>query len=191
MVMLRQMGLLNAISAALLLAAAPIVVAQTAGASKELVKRGEYLTLIGGCNDCHTPKLMSPKGPVPDPARLLSGHSASAQLPPVPPGLFGPGLWAGLTNGDFTAWVGPWGISYAANLTPDTATGLGGWTAAQFIATMRTGKHLGVGRPVLPPMPVDNMAALTDADLKAVFAYLKSIKPIKNQVPAPTPPKGP
>ena len=131
------------------------------------------------------------KGPVPDPARLLSGHPANAQLPPLPSGVIGPGKWAALTNEDFTAWVGPWGISYAANLTPDTATGLGGWTATQFIQTMRTGKHLGVGREVLPPMPTFNLAPMTDSDLKAVFAYLKSLKAIKNEVPAPTPPKGP
>ena len=187
--MRKQMKILAA--ATMLLAAAPVVLAQAAGAGKEQVKRGEYLSLIGGCNDCHTPKLMTPKGPVPDRARLLSGHSANAQLPPVPPGVVGPGQWAALTNSDFTAWVGPWGTSFAANLTPDAETGLGGWTAPQFIATIRTGKHLGVGRPILPPMPIGNMAALTDVDLKAVFVYLKSLKPIKNQVPAPTPPKGP
>ncbi len=88
-------------------------------------------------------------------------------------------------------WAGPWGISFAANLTPDAATGLGGWTATQFIQTMRTGKHLGAGRPILPPMPVYALAAMTDPDLKALFAYLKSLKPVQNQVPAPVPPKGP
>lgn len=96
-----------------------------------------------------------------------------------------------MTNDDLTAWVGPWGISFAANLTPDVETGLGGWTAAQFIQSMRTGKHLGVGRPILPPMPVSALAAMTDPDLNAMFAYLKSLKPIKNLVPAPMPPKGP
>jgi hypothetical protein len=165
--------------------------AQTTGTGKTQIKHGETLVMLGGCNDCHTPKLMTPKGPVLDPARLLSGHAANAQLPPVPAGVIAPGQWAALTNDSFTAWVGPWGISFAANLTPDIATGLGGWTAEQFIQTMRTGKHLGVGRPILPPMPTDNLAAQSDSDLKAIFAYLKSLKPIKNQVPAPLPPKGP
>ena len=64
-----------------------------------------------------------------------------------------------MTNGHVTAWAGPWGVSYAANLTPDKRTGIGAWTADQFIKTMRTGKHLGVGRPVLPPMPVEAVAA--------------------------------
>jgi hypothetical protein len=85
--------------------------------------------------------------------------------------------------------VGPWGTSFAANLTPDKASGLGGWTVDQFIKTMRTGKHLGVGRPILPPMPWFDVAVLRDADLKALFAYLRSVKPISNAVPAPLPPK--
>jgi hypothetical protein len=100
-----------------------------------------------------------------------------------------PGKWSAMTNDDLTAWAGPWGVSFAANLTPDKATGLGAWTADQFIKTMRTGKHMGVGRPILPPMPVQNVAALGDADLAALFAYLRSLKPIQNQVPAPLTPK--
>ena len=145
--------------------------------------------MLGGCNDCHSPKLMTPQGPQPDPARLLSGHPAGLSLPPVPPGTLSPDKWAVMTNGELTAWVGPWGTSFAANLTPDVATGLGGWTSAQFIQTVRSGKHLGVGRPILPPMPMPALAALTDADLKAIYAYLRSLKPISNQVPAPLPPR--
>jgi hypothetical protein len=80
-------------------------------------------------------------------------------------------------------------VSFAANLTPDKVTGLGNWTADLFIKTMRTGKHLGVGRPVLPPMPCNDIAMLTDGDLKAMFAYLKSLKPLVNAVPQPIPPK--
>jgi hypothetical protein len=53
---------------------------------------------------------------------------------------------------------------------------------------MRTGKHLGVGRAILPPMPWPGVAALTDEDLKALFAYLQSLKPISNLVPQPIPP---
>jgi len=155
----------------------------------ELIKRGEYLVGYGGCNDCHTPKLFTPNGPEPDPNKLLSGHPATAELPEVPPGIIGPEKWGALTNNDLTAWIGPWGVSFAANLTPDNGTGLGGWTEEQFIKTMRTGKHLGVGREILPPMPWYSLAVLTDGDLKAIFAYLHSIKPIENQVPQPIPPQ--
>ena len=153
------------------------------------LRRGEYLVQYGGCNDCHTPKKMGAHGPEPDPARMLSGHQADAQLPPVPAGVLGPNQWGAITNSDLTAWVGPWGTSFATNLTPDADTGMGRWTANDFIKTMRTGKHLGAGRDILPPMPWFALNALTDRDLRAVFAYLKSIKPIRNQVPEPVPPK--
>jgi hypothetical protein len=132
---------------------------------------------------------MTAKGPAPDGTRLLSGHRSDAKLPSVPVGALGPGQWGAITNNDLTAWAGPWGVSFAANLTPDKDTGLGAWTASQFIQTMRTGKHLGVGRPVLPPMPWQDLAVLTDRDLSAVFAYLMSLKPIPNLVPPPIAPK--
>ena len=180
-----------AIAFATTLLVAPVALAQTSAGNSQ-IKRGEYLATFGGCHDCHSPKVMTPNGPAPDKTRLLSGHPADAQLPSIPPGVVGPtpSQWAALTNGDLTAWVGPWGISFAANLTPDKATGLGGWTVDQFIKTMRTGKHLGVGRPILPPMPWFDVAVLSDADLKALFAYLKSMKPVQNPVPPPVPPKG-
>jgi mono/diheme cytochrome c family protein len=166
---------------------AGVAVAQTKAANAD-IKRGAYLASLGGCNDCHTPKLMTLQGPQPDPSRLLSGHPANAPIPAVPDGVLGPGKWTAMTNEHLTAWVGPWGVSYAANLTPD-ATGLGKWSVDDFMKSMRTGKHLGVGRPILPPMPWWSIGALTDSDLRALFAYLKSIKPVANQVPAPTPPK--
>lgn len=156
---------------------------------KELVERGEYLVGYGGCNDCHTPKLFTEKGPEPDPKRLLSGYPATAKLPEIPGGIIGPDKWGALTNNELTAWAGPWGVSFAANLTPDKNTGLGSWTEEMFIKTMRTGKHLGVGRDILPPMPWFGLAVLNDDDLKAIFAYLKSIKPIANAVPQPIPPQ--
>jgi mono/diheme cytochrome c family protein len=165
--------------------------AQTSGAPGDELSRGRYLVTFGGCADCHTPKVMTPRGPEPDPSRMLAGHFASGPLPSVPKDVIGPPPthWGAIANNDLTAWVGPWGVSFAANLTPDKLTGIGAWTAEQFIATMRTGKHLGVGRPILPPMPFPDVAALTDGDLKAVFAYLGSLKPIANAIPQPIPPK--
>jgi mono/diheme cytochrome c family protein len=151
------------------------------------VAHGKYLVTIGGCNDCHTPMKMGPKGPEPDFSRLLSGHPANANFPPPPK--LGSGPWFAVVGG-FTAWSGPWGISYSANLTPDMNTGLGIWTEETFIRTVRTGKHFGVARDILPPMPWQNLAAMTDEDLKAVYAYLRSIPPVINPVPAPVPPSG-
>lgn len=123
--------------------------------------------------------------------RPLSGHPAALKMGPAPR-LSGDWAWAG--SASMTAFSGPWGISYAANLTPDKETGLGNWTEEMFIATMRTGKHAGVHRPLLPPMPWQSLARMTDADLKALFAYLHALPPLKNAVPAPIivpPPAGP
>lgn len=151
------------------------------------VERGAYLATIGGCHDCHTPKVFSAAGPTLDAGRLLSGHPAEEKLPAAPAGIAGVGNWGIVTNHHLTAWAGPWGVSYAANLTPD-ASGLANWTPETFMQTMRNGKHMGNGRPILPPMPWFNYANMSDDDLRAVFAYLKSLPPIRNAVPTPLPP---
>jgi mono/diheme cytochrome c family protein len=153
------------------------------------VERGRYLVTLGGCNDCHSPKVFTPKGPQVDESKRLSGHPASEKLPTLPAGVLGPDRWGAVTTNGLTAWTGPWGTTFAANLTPD-ATGLGNWTPEAFIKTMRTGKHLGEGRQILPPMPWADIGHLTDADLRAMFAYLKSLRPVANEVPPPLPPAG-
>ena len=145
------------------------------------VQRGEYLVVIMGCGDCHTPKRRGETGPEPDMARMLSGHPEDFQplsLPPLPE------PWAAAATPSLTAWAGPWGISYGSNLTPDEETGLGSWNEEVFIEAMRTGLHLGQGRPILPPMP-RAIAEATDGDLRAIFAYLASIPPIRNEIPDP------
>ena len=159
---------------------------KTSDPKRTVVKRGEYLVRYGGCNDCHTPLKLGPNGPEPDMSRQLAGHPEDTKLPP--PDLK-PGPWFAATAG-MTAWTGPWGISYAANLTPEINTGMGIWTEDMFLKAMRTGKHMGAGREILPPMPWQSLGSLTDDDLKAVFAYLKSIPAIKNRVPDPLPPAG-
>ncbi len=151
----------------------------------ELIKRGSYIVTIGGCNDCHSPKVMTPQGPAPDPARLLSGHNQNEKLPPV-----GDHNGWVLFSMNQTAYVGPWGTSYAANLTPDD-TGIGAWSFENFKTAMRKGKLKGLegSRDLLPPMPWQIYKNMTDDDLRAVFHYLKSLKPVNNLVPAPIPPK--
>ena len=118
-------------------------------------------------------------------SRMLSGHPEDADLPP-PPQPVGP--WIGAASATNTAWSGPWGVSFTADLTPDPETGLGRWTQRNFTETIRTGRHLGRGRPVLPPMPIPMYKNFTDADLEAIFAYLQSIPPVRNRVPEPLPP---
>ena len=153
----------------------------------ELIKKGDYVVSTGACNDCHSPKIMTQMGPVPDSTKLLSGHPANEPMPPLGPDAGKPTGWIYMSP-DITAFVGPWGISYAANLTPDSATGIGAWTEEQFMNTLRNGKHLGNGRPILPPMPWPDFGKKTDDDLKAVFAYLKSLPAVSNRVPGPVSP---
>src|SRR5215470_10023379 len=152
------------------------------------VERGKYLVTIGGCNDCHTPKIPGPNGPDFDMSRQLSGNPSSEKLAPVPEGLIAPDKYLTVVNNHLGAWVGPWGVSFAMNLTPDKATGLGSWTEDMFIKALRTGKHQGAGRSILPPMPWNWYRNMTDDDLKAVFAYLQSLPPINNPIPDPLPP---
>ena len=154
---------------------------------EEQIARGKYLVTFGGCNDCHSPKIITQMGPVPDTTKLLSGHPTDQPLMPFDTNLVAPGRWV-LTNGATTEWIGPWGVSFSANLTPDSSTGLGAWTLDNFIKTMRTGQHLGTGRQLLPPMPWMGIGSLNDEDLAALFAYLQSIPPVSNRVPAPIPP---
>jgi mono/diheme cytochrome c family protein len=175
------------ILAACILAAAAVVGAKTArqpatvDVQKEhQIARGAYLVTIGGCNDCHTPLKMGPKGPEPDTSRTLSGHPEYLTMP-APQQPNGPWGWTGAATN--TAFAGPWGVSYARNLTPDQLTGIGIWNEEMFINTIRTGKHWGVSRPILPPMPWQNYRQMKDEDLRAVYSYLRSLKPIRNQVP--------
>ena len=154
---------------------------------EELVKRGEYLVKITGCNDCHSPKKMGAQGPEIIPELLLSGYPADRPIVKFDSKMLKTGF--SMFYPDLTAAAGPWGVSFAGNLTPDE-TGLGTWTEAQFKIALTQGKYKGIegSRMLLPPMPWVNYTTMEDADIKAIFAYLKSIKPVKNLVPQPIAP---
>jgi mono/diheme cytochrome c family protein len=171
----------GALAAALALAPAT----QAAAQGQDKVARGKYLVTTSGCNDCHTPWIMGPKGPEPDMSRMLSGHPQDFELP-APPKAEGPWIVAAAATN--TAWSGPWGVSFTANLTPDADTGLGKWTLRNFVETIRTGRHMGRGRQILPPMPIPMYKHFTDQDLDAIYTYLRSIPAVKNRVPEPLPP---
>jgi hypothetical protein len=155
-------------------------------ADDALIKKGEYLVGVLGCGDCHAPKMMTAQGPAPDPALGLSGHPSAIPIPKVNKEALKD--WA-LFFPTLTMSVGPWGASFAANITPDE-TGIGSWSYEQFKIAMTQGKSKGIvtARPLLPPMPWQNYVNMKDEDLRAVFAYLKSCKPIKNVVPQPISP---
>jgi hypothetical protein len=173
-----------AVAASFAAATAGAQSAKQDGAAAEKLARGKYLVTVAGCNDCHTPWKMGPKGPEPDMSRMLSGHPEGMVLP-APPKPDGPWIVAAAATN--TAWSGPWGVSFTANLTPDPETGLGKWTQRNFTETIRTGRHMGRGRELLPPMPIPMYKHFTDADLEAIFGYLQTIPVVKNRVPEPLP----
>ena len=180
-----EYAILGLAVAATALVAFPVHAQSPGGATADKVARGKYLVSTSGCHDCHTPWKMGERGPEPDMSRALSGHPQDMALPP-PPKAEGPWIMsAAATN---TAWAGPWGISFTANLTPDPETGLGKWTQRNFTETIRTGRHMGRGRQILPPMPIPVYRNFTDADLEAIFGYLQSLPAIRNRVPEPLPP---
>lgn len=155
----------------------------------EMIARGRYLVAINGCHDCHSPKVFGPMGPDVDSSRMFAGHPNDGPQLSLDTHALRPG-WGYIASADLTAWLGPWGISYAMNLTPDSATGIGAWSEENFIGALRKGKHLGLdgGRPILPPMPWQMIRNMTDEDLKSVYAYLRSVPAISNQVSAPVAP---
>ena len=137
------------------------------------VERGRYLTTIAACHDCHSPKVDAQM--TPDASRLLSGRPSTTTPPAQGQGEIRASL-------DLTAWSGPWGNSYAANLTPEPETGLGSrYTERTFIQTLRTGKKP-EGESLSPPMPWPLYRNMTDEDLKSIYEYLRSLKPVKNFV---------
>lgn len=150
------------------------------------IETGKYLVGIMSCRGCHSPKTMTPQGPAPDMNRDLSGHPAAMPLGKVSKESLND--WV-LFNSMHTVGVGPWGVSFSANLTPD-ATGIGNWTEEQFIIALTEGKSKGIrtARSLLPTMPWRNYTSMKKEDVVAMFAYLKSIKPVENLVPQPISP---
>jgi mono/diheme cytochrome c family protein len=158
------------------------------GSFESQAKWGEHLVTIGGCNDCHTPKKMTDHGPVLDSSMMLAGHPAN--MPKINVNrkeMQSKGL---VVAQDLTEWIGPWGTSYAANLTPDP-TGTGAWKEEQLFLALREGKSKGLpgSRQILPPMPWEMFKHMTDDEIKAIWAYLRSIPAVSNVVPAPLPPE--
>lgn len=181
----------------IILATGIIIFACTGGQKKEekspilsqseMVNRGEYLVTAIGCDDCHSPKKMGAQGPEIIPELRLSGYPANRPVEKVDTSVTSKG-WVVLSP-DLTMAAGPWGVSFAANLTSD-GTGIGNWSESNFLTAIRNGKAKGLenGRSLLPPMPWYNFAKLTDEDIKSIFAYLKTTNAVKNIVPEPIAP---
>lgn len=117
------------------------------------VARGQYLVRSIGCEDCHTPGTFYGK---PDTTRMLAGSELG--------------------------WKGPWGTTYARNLTPDSATGLGKWSEADIVNALHEGRRPD-GTALLPPMPWFDFVWLSQEDAHAIARYLKTIPPVVHKVP--------
>jgi mono/diheme cytochrome c family protein len=143
------------------------------GTRARRIERGRYLVTISACHDCHSPKIDARM--TLDEGRLLSGRPQTTAPPLQDNGEIRASL-------DLTAWAGPWGNSYAANLTPDPETGLGSrYTEESFLRTIRTGRKP-EGEELAPPMPWTVYRNMTDEDLRSVYAYLMTLKPVRNNV---------
>lgn len=148
--------------------AAVVTVSCTGGAPgtvamtpEQKIARGHQLAYITGCVDCHTPGTLYGAA---DTTRMLSGSDLG--------------------------WEGPWGVSYARNLTPDVETGIGSWSESDIETALRAG-HRPDQTPILPPMPWQNFARMSEDDMSALVAYLRSLPPIQHQSPAVIPPGTP
>jgi len=152
------------------------------------IQRGKQLVNEGRCNDCHTPSIETSEGIVPDNKRTLSGHPSDSEIPEIPAVDVNSEEWIEfLSTLDSTVWVGEWGMSFSANITPDPDTGIGKWDENVFVEIMRSGRHVNLQREIKPPMPWQDYAKLSEEDLKSIFAYLSTIQPINNPVPKPVP----
>jgi cytochrome c553 len=152
------------------------------------IQRGKQLVNEGRCNDCHTPSIETSEGIMPDNKRTLSGHPSDSEIPEIPAVDVNSEEWIEfLSTLDSTVWVGEWGMSFSANITPDPDTGIGKWDENVFVEIMKSGRHVNLQRGIKPPMPWQDYAKLSDQDLKSIFAYLSTIQPINNPVPKPVP----
>lgn len=152
--------------------------------SSLLVERGAYLVNSIGCADCHSPKTMGANGPEIIPELDLSGFPSNGTVPPIDLNSISNG-WI-MFNPDGTSHLGPWGQTFAANLTSDPS-GIGNWTEENFIRAIREGKYKGLenSRDLLPLMPWYFYKNLKDEDLISIFYYLKTTRPVSNIVPPP------
>jgi len=124
------------------------------------VQRGEVVAYTSGCHDCHTPG-----------------------------SLYGAPNFESILSGSELGWEGPWGVSYPRNLTPDVETGLGSWTDDEIVRALRSGVRKD-GSAILPPMPWQNIARMSNEDMTALIAYLRSIPPVRHNAPERVAPGG-
>jgi mono/diheme cytochrome c family protein len=132
-------------------------VAEVSRANK--VEWGKYVMRLGHCWECHSAKGMSPTDI--DEKDFMAGY---ADPDPIV--------------------LQQMGKVYVRNLTPDVETGLGKYNAEQIKAALKNGTRLD-GKKMVPPMSmmIPHFSGMTDEDLDALVAFLKSLPPVKNKIP--------
>jgi mono/diheme cytochrome c family protein len=157
-----------------------LAIATTAGATNkyqdDTIAHGKYIATIAGCTDCHTPfkaEYMDPTKWTPDQVKTIA-FNAIASLDEEK-----------LLSGGRPFDLGPLGVLFTRNLTPDQETGLGTWTDEQIKIAVKTGIS-NDGHILFPVMPYHVYNGMADADLDAVIAYLRSVNAVSNMVPEST-----
>ncbi len=159
--------------------------AQEIAYSQERMEIGQAIVEGWNCSFCHSPQIKGPDGKaMPDPKRYMSGHPADEPIPTVPDMVLTSPEWMEfLDNLDSTVWATDNLVVFSANLTPDDETGIGTWTEAEFVETIRQGRHRGIERRLKYPMPWRELGELSDEELLSVYEYLMTLEPVKNKVP--------
>jgi mono/diheme cytochrome c family protein len=129
--------------------------------SPEQINRGEYLVALLGCSSCHTDGVLIG---APNYQRHLAGSGT------------------GIAYSNPLKQENP-GVVYPPNLTPDDETGIGLLSDEAIVQQIRTGIRPDGGHS-LPVMPWPAYSTLTDDDVDAIVAYLRSLPAIRHQVPA-------
>ena len=156
-------------------------------AEAQNVEIGQAIVEGWGCVYCHTPEVKGPDGlGMPDPDRLMSGHPGDQPIPPVPDAPIDSVEWTDyLEQLGSTAWPSDDSIVFSSNLTPDPETGIGEWTAEEFVETIRQGMQRAMGRQIKYPMPWEELSELSDIELASIYEYLMTLQPVPNEVPEP------
>ena len=114
------------------------------------IERGRYISVIGGCNDCHTAGYLLNEGKIPEKDWLM---------------------------GDKFGWRGPWGTTYAPNLRI-------------YMSKISEDDWVTLSKEITPrpPMPWFNLRHMHEADLRALYKFIRSLGPVGKPAPDYLPP---
>jgi len=139
-----------------------------------LIAHGEYIAYISGCISCHTP----PQEEYRDLTALTLDQAITMSIAAEDTLDIENAAYSGGRIFD----LGPAGIIFTANITPDEETGIGSWTDEEIETAIRIGVNPD-GRRLFPLMPYRNYFNMAEDDMQALIAFLRSLEPVENEVP--------